>query len=258
MVFIVNVVAIIQARLASTRFPGKILEEVAERPMLEMLISRVKLSQKIDKIVVATTSESTDDRLCRWLNQENIDYFRGSEEDVLDRFWQCAKSYNADIVVRLTADDPLKDPKIIDEAVDLFLNNPDVDYVSNTIRPSYPEGLDVEVFSLFSLALANEKAKLKSEREHVTPYIWKTTETFKLLNFEMSRDLSAWRWTVDKPVDLEFIKTLLKMARNNIFASYLDLIAIIDKNPALMDINIGILRNEGYLKSINKEMKDEQ
>lgn len=253
-----NVVAIIQARLASTRFPGKILEEVAERPMLEMLISRVKLSQKIDKIVVATTSESTDDRLCRWLNQENIDYFRGSEEDVLDRFWQCAKSYNADIVVRLTADDPLKDPKIIDEAVDLFLNNPDVDYVSNTIRPSYPEGLDVEVFSLFSLALANEKAKLKSEREHVTPYIWKTTETFKLLNFEMSRDLSAWRWTVDKPVDLEFIKTLLKMARNNIFASYLDLIAIIDKNPALMDINIGILRNEGYLKSINKEMKDEQ
>jgi spore coat polysaccharide biosynthesis protein SpsF len=254
----VNVVAIIQARLASTRFPGKILEEVAERPMLEMLISRVKLSQKIDKIVVATTSESTDDRLCRWLNQENIDYFRGSEEDVLDRFWQCAKSYNADIVVRLTADDPLKDPKIIDEAVDLFLNNPDVDYVSNTIRPSYPEGLDVEVFSLFSLALANEKAKLKSEREHVTPYIWKTTETFKLLNFEMSRDLSAWRWTVDKPVDLEFIKTLLKMARNNIFASYLDLIAIIDKNPALMDINIGILRNEGYLKSINKEMKDEQ
>ena len=258
MVFIVNVVAIIQARLGSNRFPGKVLEQIAERPMLEMLISRVKLSQKIDKIVVATTSESTDDRLCRWLNQENIDYFRGSEEDVLDRFWQCAKIYNADIIVRLTADDPLKDPKIIDKAVNLFLNNPNIDYVSNTIRPSYPEGLDVEVFSFLSLALANDKAKLKSEREHVTPYIWKTTENFKLLNFEMSRDLSAWRWTVDKPVDLVFIKALLKLVSNNIFANYLDLIAIIDKNPALMDINSGVSRNEGYLKSLDKEIKNEQ
>jgi spore coat polysaccharide biosynthesis protein SpsF len=160
--------------------------------------------------------------------------------------------------VRLTADDPLKDPKIIDKAVELFLNNPNIDYVSNTIKPSYPEGLDVEVFSFLSLALANDKAKLKSEREHVTPYIWKTTENFKLLNFEMSRDLSAWRWTVDKPVDLVFIKALLKLASNNIFANYLDLIAIIDKNPALMDINSGVTRNEGYLKSLYKEIKNEQ
>lgn len=248
-----TVVAIIQARMGSTRFPGKVLAEINNQALLEILIARVKRSKLIDKIVVATTSEVDDDVLCDWLSMKGIEYFRGSERDVLDRFWHCAKLFKADLVVRITADDPLKDPDIIDEIVGLLQSSDSIDYVSNTLKPSYPEGLDVEAFRFRALAKANAEALLDSEREHVTPFIWKNSKKFNLHNVEMSPDLSAWRWTVDKPEDLDFIKSLLHLAGDDIFLDFRALIEIVKRNLFLIDINSNTARNEGYISSVSAE-----
>ena len=248
-----TVVAIIQARMGSTRFPGKVLAEINNQPLLEILIARVRRSKSIEKIVVATTTEADDDVLCDWLNVNHIEYFRGSERDVLDRFWNCAKLFNADIVVRITADDPLKDPDIIDEIVGVLQSSGVIDYASNTLKPSYPEGLDIEAFRFWALAKAHAEALLDSEREHVTPFIWKNSKIFKLHNLEMSPDLSAWRWTVDKPEDLDFIKSLLNLAEDDIFLSYRALIQIVKRNLFLIDINSNTARNEGYIASVSAE-----
>ncbi len=248
-----KIVAIIQARMGSTRFPGKVLKKINSKHLLSILISRIKLSKNIDEIVVATTENEADDFLCKWLKDNRINYFRGSEANVLERFWKCSKKFNADIIVRLTADDPLKDPQIIDKAVEIFIKNEPLDYVSNTIVPSYPEGLDIEVFSEFALDLAFKKATLRSEHEHVTPYIWKNPNIFKLYNFQMSPNLSGWRWTVDRYEDLEFIDSLLKLTGYDFSAGYMELIKIINENPSLKKINSGTLRNEGYVKSLNEE-----
>ncbi|MGB2401365.1 MAG: cytidylyltransferase domain-containing protein [Porticoccaceae bacterium] len=253
-----KIVAIIQARMASTRLPGKVLKKINNKHLLSILISRVKLSKNIDEIVVATTNNDTDDSLCKWLEKNHINYFRGSEPDVLERFWKCSKKISADIIVRLTADDPLKDPEIIDKAIEIFIHNEPLDYVSNTINPSYPEGLDIEVFSQYALDLAYKKSTLRSEHEHVTPYIWKNPNIFKLHNFQMSPDLSGWRWTVDRPEDLEFIDSLLKLTGYDFSTGYRELIKIINENPSLKKINAGILRNEGYVKSLNEELTNEK
>lgn len=257
MEFRLRVVAIIQARMGSNRLPGKVLAEIDGQPLLGILISRVKSSKFIDQIVVATTTERTDDILCDWLTSKGFAYFRGSERDVLDRFWQCAKLYRADVIVRVTADDPLKDSEIIDEALGMLMDSETVDYVSNTLTPTYPEGLDVEVFRFSSLEKANAEATLDSEREHVTPYIWKNRAKFKSLNLEMNPNLSGWRWTVDKPEDLEFVRSLLRLVGNDMFTGYRDLIEIVKKNPLLKDINSHTVRNEGYIKSRSKEVTDE-
>jgi spore coat polysaccharide biosynthesis protein SpsF (cytidylyltransferase family) len=255
--FRLRVVAIIQARMGSSRFPGKVLAEIDGKPILEILISRIKLSKFVEQIVVATTVEKKDDILCDWLSSKGIEYFRGSERDVLDRFWKCAKLYRADVIVRITADDPLKDSKIIDEALGLLKEFEYIDYVSNTIKPTYPEGLDLEVFRFSALDKANMEASLDSEREHVTPYIWKNMTKFKSLNFEMIPNLSNWRWTVDKPEDLEFVRSLFSLVENDISIGYQDLIEIVNKNPSLRNINSKIVRNEGYNKSRLKEIINE-
>jgi len=253
----VRVVAIIQARMGSSRLPGKVLAEIDGQPLLGILISRVKSSKSLDQIVIATTTEKADDILCDWLINEGVEYFRGSERDVLDRFWQCAKLYRADIIVRITADDPLKDSEIIDKALGMLKRSESVDYVSNTLKPTYPEGLDVEVFRFSALKKANAEATLASEREHVTPYIWKNRAKFKSLNFEMTPNLSDWRWTVDKSEDLEFVRSLLRLVGNDMFTGYQDLIEIVNKNPLLRDINSSTVRNEGYLKSRAEEAINE-
>jgi len=253
----VRVVAIIQARMGSSRLPGKVLAEIDGQPLLGILISRVKSSKFLDQIVIATTTEKADDILCDWLINEGVEYFRGSERDVLDRFWQCAKLYRADIIVRITADDPLKDSEIIDKALGMLKRSESVDYVSNTLKPTYPEGLDVEVFRFSALKKANAEATLASEREHVTPYIWKNRAKFKSLNFEMTPNLSDWRWTVDKSEDLEFVRSLLRLVGNDMSTGYQDLIETVNKNPLLRDINSSTVRNEGYLKSRAEEAINE-
>jgi spore coat polysaccharide biosynthesis protein SpsF len=246
-------IAVIQARMASTRFPGKVLAELCGMPMLSVLLHRIYKAKGIDEVVVATTTSSKDDILVDWLIKNKVTFFRGSENDVLDRYWQCAKKHRADIIVRITADDPLKDPEIIACALAEFSSNKDLDYVSNTIRPTFPEGLDIEIFSFHALDLAHKEANLISEREHVTPYIWKNPARFSLKSFVMHPDLSKWRWTVDKPEDLLFVRTVFSHFANNIQTNYRDIIKLINENPQLAEINTGTIRNEGYLKTLSME-----
>ena len=252
-----KVLAIIQARMGSKRFPSKIMAELCEMPMIEVLVRRLQRAKLLDQIVVATTTESSDDVLCKWLKNNNLEYFRGSENDVLDRFYRCAKVYQPNVIVRITADDPLKDPEIIDQAISDFLSFVDVDYYSNTLQPTFPEGLDIELFTFEALQRAHECAALSSEREHVTPYIWKHPEKFSIKGFEMEQDLSHWRWTVDKPVDLIFIQSVMGVLNNDIYASYRNVIDVINNHPELSTINTGTVRNEGYINSLASENSSE-
>ena len=249
-----RVVAIIQARMNSTRLPGKVLANISGVPMLSRIIERIYSTPGIDKVVVATTISQSDDNLVEWLEDNNeVEYFRGNENDVLDRYYQCASLQGADLVVRVTADDPLKDPSIIQRAINPFFIDSTLDYCSNTIRPTYPEGLDVEVIRFSALERAWTKSCLPTEREHVTPYIWKNPNIFNIRNFEYRRDLSSWRWTVDKEVDIQFMEKVYDHYSNNPLVHFEAVIKYLEVNPNILKINSGIIRNEGYIKSLAKE-----
>lgn len=254
MPFKTMIIAIIQARMGSSRLPGKVLADIGGRSMIQRIIERVEACPEIDKVVVATTTASSDDALESWAHANTrCAIYRGSENDVLDRFYQCARQFAASIIVRVTADDPLKDPDIISRALKWLETDPTLDYCSNTLHPTYPEGLDVEVFRFEALERAHKDAMLPSDREHVTPYMWKNPSLFHLKNIELGRDLSSWRWTVDKPEDLEFVRAVFANFPENPLVSYLDVIALLDAHPELNAINQGTVRNEGYLKSIQME-----
>lgn len=248
-----KIIAIVQARMGSTRLPGKILADIHGEPLLGRLLDRLYEAKLLNNVVVATTINKEDNPLVEWLLSNNVNFFRGSEEDVLDRYYQCALQFNADIIVRITADDPLKDPSIIEQAIMLCLSDVEIDYVSNTLHPSYPEGLDVEVFRMRALTHAHINAELLSEREHVTPYIWSHSEKFVLRHFGMTPNLSHWRWTVDKKADLEFIRCIFGHFIDKPKVGFREIITYIKQNPELLKINCGTARNEGYLKSLTKE-----
>lgn len=248
------ITAIIQARMGSSRLPNKVLADIGGRPMLQRIIERIEACPEINTVVVAMTTASSDDVLERWIcANSKCAVYRGSENDVLDRFYQCAKQFSASIIVRVTADDPMKDPDIISEALKWLETDPTLDYCSNTLHPTYPEGLDIEVFRFEALERAHSDAVLPSDREHVTPYIWRNPSLFRLKNIESSRDLSSWRWTVDKPEDLEFVRAVFAHFPENPLVSYVEVIALLDAHPELHAINQGTVRNEGYLKSIQME-----
>ena len=249
-----KVIAIVQARMGSTRMPGKVIADIHGRPMLSWLLDRVKSVKSLDEIVIATTQNIEDDVLEVFARANKIQCFRGSEEDVLGRYFHCAKKYAAEIIVRITADDPLKDPGIISQSIEIVRDHPSVDYCSNTIEPTYPEGLDIEVFRYGALLRAYREAELPSEREHVTPYIWKNPHQFCIRSMVFERDLSQWRWTVDKLEDLVFIKAIYHEFRDSPLVPFMEIINFIEKNPELLAINtFRTVRNEGYLGSTSKE-----
>ena len=249
-----NIVAIIQARMGSTRLPGKVLIDIQGKPLLAHVIDRVREAKSIDRIIIATTDSGKEKAIIDYARSQEIPYFIGSEEDVLDRFYQAAKEYEAGTIIRITPDDPFKDPEIIDKVADYYLSHEgEVDYVSNTIKPTYPEGLDVEVFSFNALAKAWQEARKPSEREHVTPYIWNHPELFRLVNIENSEDLSHLRWTLDNEADLKFTREVYsRLYRGQVFLMR-DILALLRAEPELVHINQGTARNTGYLKSLEHE-----
>jgi spore coat polysaccharide biosynthesis protein SpsF len=248
-----NVLAIVQARMSSTRLPGKVLLDIEGSPLLQRVIERARATPSIDAIVVATTVEPEDDVLAEWLQAADVDVYRGSRDDVLDRFYHCAAARGADIIVRVTADDPFKDPAVNERAVAALLADPQLDYCSNTLEPTFPEGLDVEAFRFSALKRAFREASLPSEREHVTPYIWKHPELFRMLNFRHDTNLSDWRWTVDKPNDLKFARAVFAQFPGRPLVGFRDIIAWLDHHPEVRAINADTIRNEGYLKSLQSE-----
>ena len=246
--------AIIQARMGSSRCPEKTLRDLHGKPLLSHVIDRTKQARGVETIIVATTVNPEDDAIEAFCKQNGIPSFRGSSADVLDRYYQAAKQYGVDTVVRVTADDPFKDPAVIDLAINTFKAN-DYDYVSNTIEPTYPEGIDVEVFSFHSLETAWKEAKLPSEREHVTPYIWKNGDRFRVYNFRNAVDQSHYRLTVDHDEDFVFAERIFASLPQQVF-TFTDIIRIIDENPEIKTLNGSFVRNEGYLLSVKNEAKE--
>lgn len=244
-------VALIQARTSSSRLPGKVLRNIAGVPMLLRVVERARQARTIDTVAVITSTNTSDDTIVQRCKQNDILCFRGNHDDVLDRYYQAALHFNADVVVRLTADCPLLDPEIIDKVVGTFQRN-SFDHVSNTLEPTYPDGLDTEVFSFSTLEKAWREATLKSEREHVTAYIYKHPERFRLCAVKHEENLSTHRWTVDKSEDLEFVRAVYDHFEGKSFGMG-EILVFLKENPEIAELNAGQIRNEGYLKSLQED-----
>ncbi len=246
-----RITLMIQARVGSNRLPGKVLKTIEGKPMIWHVINRVKKIPNIQQIVLITTEKKEDEKLEEIAKTHEILFFRGDENDVLNRHYQCAITFKAEHIIRITGDCPLIDPTIIQSILEFYLEN-DYDYVSNTIKPTFPDGLDVEIFSLKALKKAVKNAKLSSEREHVSPYFIKNPKKFKLHNIKNKKDLSHMRWTIDQKQDLKFVRKIYAKVRPRKIFSMQDVLKIILEEPELQKINEGIKRNEGYAKSIKR------
>lgn len=250
-----KITAVIQARMGSTRLPGKVLLMAADKPLLQHQIERVNNSRLINEIVVATTTKEEDNAIVDLCKKLCIRYFRGSELDVLDRFYRCAVHFGLDIIVRLTADDPLQDPGVMDKVIKVFLENK-CDYASNTIKTTYPDGLDVEVLTINALKLAWKMAKLSSEREHVTPFIKNHPEIFKQINVVDEIDNSSLYWALDNKEDYIFIKNIIEnLGGIKPYFNYHHIIDYLNRNPGLSKINKESIRDIGYIKSLEEDKK---
>lgn len=243
--------AIIQARMGSSRLPEKVLADVEGKSMLARVVEQVKRSALVDQVMVATSVSHADDRIAAACCAMHLACFRGSEEDVLARYHGAARSAGADVIVRITADCPLMDPQIIDCVVGAFLEG-SYDYAANTIERTYPDGLDVEVFSMQALDTAFQEARLKSEREHVTPFLWKRPEQFRLKHVSGDEDHSALRWTVDEAVDLEFVRRVYRQLAGRPVTMEA-VLQIVMKDADLRSINAQFECNEGYQKSLRED-----
>ncbi len=245
-------VAIIQSRMGSSRLPGKVMADILGKPMLSHVVTRVSRARRIDLVTVATSTLSSDDPIAEYCAGANTPCFRGSEHDVLDRIYRAANHFKADVVVRLTADCPLHDPDVIDERVRI-LQEEDVDFVTGgLLETTFPEGLAAAAFWMRVLEKTWREAKLRSEREHVTPYIFNNPDLFRIRIARLDRDLSHLRWTVDEPRDLEFVRAVYAYLGDTDFRMR-DILDLLDRHPELNRINAGIKRIEGYFKSLEKD-----
>ena len=245
-----TVIGILQARTNSTRLPGKVLMNILGEPMILHQLRRLKTSVLLDDIIVATSGEKSDDVLAAVCAAAGYRVFRGSLNDVLDRFVKAIENDSYDHIVRLTGDCPLTDTNVIDEIIRRHLQA-DNDYTSNGLNPTYPDGLDAEIFKFSALVNAWENAVLPSHREHVTPYICAHPEMFSLENYENDRDLSAMRWTVDEAEDFEFVTAVYR----NLYPSkanftMADILVLLDDRPDIVAKNAFRARNEGLKKSL--------
>lgn len=238
-----NIVALVQARMGSTRLPDKVMKPISGKPMIELLLSRLSRSVRIDRIVVATSTEPRNQILAGHVKALGYGCYQGSENDVLDRFYQAAKAEQADIVVRITGDCPLVDPALVDRVIDEFQRSR-VDYLSNVLPPSYPDGLDIEVFSFQSLERAWHETDKAFDREHVTPYI-RESGKFTVGNFRNEEDLSAWRWTVDEPADFAVITQVFEHFAPRTDFTWQEVRGLQKARPELFSPNQQITRNEG-------------
>ena len=245
---------ITQARMGSTRLPGKIFKKIGDETLLSIHCHRLSKVKNADKIIVATTKSKLDTQVFEWATQNGFLSYAGSENDVLDRFYQAAKPYAPKWIVRVTSDCPLLDPILVEEVIELAKDSK-VDYCSNIIVENFPDGQDVEVFTFESLEKAWKEARLPSEREHVTPYIRKNVNNkglslFTAKNFDCDGDYSEIRMTVDEEIDFQIISKLITdLGKDKTWKEYVDYMF----KHRLVDYNKDIIRNEGYIKSINKD-----
>jgi spore coat polysaccharide biosynthesis protein SpsF len=243
-----GVTAIIQARMGSTRLPGKVLMKLAGRAVIDHVIEHVGAAREIGLIVVATTTEAADDVLVDHLSRTDVKVFRGSDADVLSRFEGAARFAGAETIVRVTADDPLKDPDVIDRVVSAFGDaNPKCDYVSNTHPPTWPEGQDAEVISVAALFRAAAETRDPYDREHVTPYFYRNPDKFRCRNIERSPDLSACRLTLDTPDDFAFFEAVFAaLDKKGNLIRLPEILDLLDVRPDIAAINVSAERSAAY------------
>jgi spore coat polysaccharide biosynthesis protein SpsF len=242
-------VAIIQARMGSTRFPGKVMKTLGELTVLGHVITRVKFCPLVDEVMVATTILPTDEVIVKKAKAHGASVFRGSEDDVLSRYYGAAKEAKADVIIRVTSDCPLFDPYVLEEMLQKFYQVKDsgqpLDYLSNTLGRTFPRGLDAEIFTFSALERAHFKAKLAMEREHVTPYIYRHPEIFFLKNFLCPEDLSFHRWTLDTQEDFDLIQEIFKaLGKARTFFSTREILDLFAQRPELLAINANIRQKE--------------
>lgn len=242
-----SVNAIIQARCGSTRFPNKVFALIDGKPLLWHVVNRLKYATKIDDIIVATTVSDKDNKIEEWCKENDVHCFRGSEENVLNRYYSASEAFPSDYVVRITADDPFKEPKVIDAVITKLIED-GYDHVTNNLPPSFPEGLDCEAFKKSALDRSEKEAETAFEREHVTQYIYHHPEIFKIGNVSNGENLSYLRWTVDKDVDFEMVKAVYahRNPANKGILLMDEILDILKANPEIEKINSEVERSAMY------------
>lgn len=238
-----KIAAIIQARLGSTRLPGKVLMDLGGKTVLARVVGRLRRATRVDEIVVATTDSVFDDVIVRECHQIEVSCFRGSENDVLDRYYRAARAFAAGAVVRITSDCPVIDPQIVDETIRVFQQQCG-DYASNVFPRTYPRGLDTEVFTAPALEQAWRDAHASYEREHVTPYFYQHPELFRLVSQRGQVDCSQYRWTLDTNEDLELLHTIYARFGNEDGFSWREVIQLMEREPELAEVNSRVVQNE--------------
>jgi len=248
--------AIVQARMGSSRMPGKVLSKVDEsNPILFYVIKQLQFCKLLDKIIIATSDLVEDDKIANFTEKLGISVFRGNSDDVLDRYYQCAKKFSVSTIIRITADNPLIDPTLVDDAIEKYQSS-SYDFISNGLPRTFPQGTEIEIFSFKSLEKAWKNAKKPSEREHVTPYVYNNSDKFKIFSIKHSENLSHLRWTVDRESDLKLVRIIIsKLKKRPILMN--DIINLLSKEPQLIKINQDYVMNEGYLKSLEEDKKQQ-
>jgi spore coat polysaccharide biosynthesis protein SpsF (cytidylyltransferase family) len=242
-----KVLTIVQARMKSARLPGKVLADVAGKPMLGRVVERANSALLSNGLVVATTEDPLDEMVEQYCGTLGVPCFRGSQSDVLKRYAECARRFAADAIVRITADCPLIDPSLIDEVIRTFFEA-SADYASNrrfgSPRPehSFPDGLDVEVFTSASLEAADLEARAEYDREHVTPFIWRQFGRFRLLHIQSPKEFRRRSWTVDYPEDLDFVRQIFEHLGGRMFG-YKQVLALLEDNPEIAKSNGHVVPN---------------
>jgi spore coat polysaccharide biosynthesis protein SpsF len=233
--------AIVQARMGSSRLPGKVLMDLGGETVLARVVNRLRRATLLDEIRIATSESIADDAIIRECERLAVNNFRGSEDDVLDRYYQAAKACEAEVVVRITSDCPLIDPVLVDETISVFQDQ-HADYASNTIVHTYPRGLDTEVFSRAALERAWTEAQKSYEREHVTPYFYEHPELFRISSARGRTDYSQFRWTLDTPEDLQLIHKIYTRFENQDAFGWQEAVALMEREPELADLNSHVLQ----------------
>lgn len=245
--------AILQGRMGATRLPGKVMLSLVHKPVIQHVYERVQSCRSIDKVIVATSTLPEDDCIAELFGELQVDVFRGSAEDPLDRYYQAAKEYDSEHVVRIMADCPLVDPTVVDELVESYFAG---NYDLFCLVGEFPTGLDVSVFSFSALEQNWNESTLLSEREHIIPYLYKYPERFKTGGLEKFKGLFHHRWVMDYPQDYQFIKAVYEELYNpdQIFLSE-DVLALLKRKPFLAKINADIERDSGYKKAVSSDRK---
>ena len=249
-----SVVAIVQARMGARRLPGKVMMQLGSKPVIEHVVVRLQRAQLVDRIVVATTDCQRDKVIASWCKTKGIDLFCGSEDDVLDRYYNAARDFDAKVIVRVTADCPLIDPEVVDKVIEgFFAENFDAFGLSG----EFPDGLDCQVFTFEAIQKAWKEATLASDREHVGSYIEITNSSrFKVGGIEVFKGLGSHRWTLDEPEDYIFLNAIVEnlYKKNRDFRTS-DVLNYLEENPDLKKINSGFIRNESYWSMRENEKK---